>query len=1147
MGDKLIIRHEPGANSLRFAVQRVDANGARSAPAVELTDPLAQVLEGTELRLGPELAWYLESYLDYPFGPNQQRAERVLEALGQWGRQAFGLLFGAGQAHGFYHDATRNGYENLHLVIASDDAHVLSWPWEVLEDPQVGDLAQHCRIERQLDHLADPPPPHAGLSHERVHVLLVTARPYRDDVAYRSISRPLVELIHDADLPAQVKVLRPPTFEALRRELQAHPGGYHIVHFDGHGGFGQVSAGNSARFAGPQGQLVFEHDDGSAAPVTAAQLSQLMREHRIPIVVLNACQSAMLTAAAEDAFASVATALLKAGVRSVVAMGYALYVSAAKEFLPAFYQRLFDSGSVAEATRAGRQKMLERPQRQGGIVLHDWLVPVLYQQDPLALSFDAQAPRAVRDAAEIPEEARIGASHTPHGLIGRDSAVLALERASRRPPAGLLVHGLGGVGKTTLARGYIEWLAHTQGLPHRIIWQSLAEVRSFDYLRNRLVEELFGTNAMALPDTQKWPALTEALRKHPVLIVWDNFESASGMADADGEAAEALPAADRQALKLFLEALRGSRTKVLITSRSDEAWLGMTACYRVALQGLRGEERLALAQAILADQGLRLDAKDQHTADLIDALQGHPLMMRAILPKLGTTSAAHLQRAFEQYVPQADSTDPVEQRLYATLRYVEDGLPTALRPLLVPIGLHEGHVNADLLAAMAEEAKQPFAVADTVRALELLEVAGLVRGIGNQVFELHPALARYLRARTAQLLPAEQSEAWQRAFVKVMAGLADDYVPKELHEQRPLFHLFGGSFERALALAEAAGELTFYAALMQALAAYAQNRRNLPLAQQRFAVFAATCERQGREDLVAGAYHQLGRVAGERHDFAAAEGWYRKSLEINERLGDEHGAASTYHQLGVVAQERRDFAAAEDWYRKSLEIKERLGDEHGAASTYHQLGMVAQERRDFAAAEDWYRKSLEIEERLGNEHGAAITYHQLGRVAQERHDFAVAEDWYRKSLEINERLDDEHGAASSYGQLGIVAQKRRDFAVAEDWYRKALEIFEHLGDEHGAASTYHQLGRVAQEQRDFVAAEGWYRKSLEIKEHLGDEHGAAITYHQLGMVAQERRDFAAAEGWCRKALEIFERLQDQHSTDIARSQLQRVEAERKPT
>ena len=77
----------------------------------------------------------------------------------------------------------------------------------------------------------------------------------------------------------------------MRRELQAHPGAYHIVHFDGHGGFGQVGAGGADKFKGPQGQLVFENDDGRDDPISGTQLSQLLREHRIPIAVLNACGS----------------------------------------------------------------------------------------------------------------------------------------------------------------------------------------------------------------------------------------------------------------------------------------------------------------------------------------------------------------------------------------------------------------------------------------------------------------------------------------------------------------------------------------------------------------------------------------------------------------------------------------------------------------------------------------------------------------------------------------------------------------------------------------------------------------------------------------------------------------------------------------
>jgi len=638
----LVIRQDPAGSGFRFAVQRVGSGGIKGTPAVEVADPLSRVLGETELKLGSELSWYLEHYLDYPFGPNQQRAERVTDALRAWGTQAFQALFGEGQARDFYRDATRGGHTGLDLVVASDDARVLAWPWEALHDPLVGDLAQHCRITRQLERLSDPPPLHEALSRDRIGILLVTARPYERDVAYRSISRPLVELIHGRGLPAEVKVLRPPTFEQLRAELQAHPGAYHIVHFDGHGGFGQASAQAGNKLKGPEGQLVFEKDDGSEDPISGAQLSQLLREHRIPIAVLNACQSAMLSAEAEDAFASVATSLLKAGVRSVVAMGYSLYVSAAKELLPAFYERLFRSGSVAEATRAGRQAMLARPERRTGFALQDWLVPVLYQQEPLSLEFASQARVAEQaNTPDIPEAARLNPSETPHGLIGRDSAVLALERAARRPPAGLLVHGLGGVGKTTLARGYLDWLAQTQGLPHQVVWLSFVDIRSAEYVLNRLVEALFGTDAMALPDAQKWPELLQALRGNAVLIVWDNFESASGA--ADGGLDSTMPGADRQQLKQFLEQLRGGRSQVLITSRGED-WLGTTACYRIPLGGLQGEERQALAEAILADQGLRLDPRERAVADLIDSLEGHPLMMRAILPRLDPHNAASLSR-----------------------------------------------------------------------------------------------------------------------------------------------------------------------------------------------------------------------------------------------------------------------------------------------------------------------------------------------------------------------------------------------------------------------------------------------------------------------------------------------------------------------
>ena len=348
---------------------------------------------GSAEELGRELRWYLEEFLAYPFSPETEHAERVLDALRAWGEQAFDVLFDSREGGKLLDEATARGYQDLVLQVWSDDARVLAWPWEALRDPRGSVLAAACGIERHLNRVLDPVAVPAALPSDQVNILLVIARPLKGDVKYRSIARPLVELIEERNLPAHVHVLRPPTFERLREHLRERPGYYHLVHFDGHGSYGPTPAAEAPHaYGAPEGALLFEDEKGTEAPVSAEKLSTLLQEHRIPAIVLNACRSAMLDEGAVDPFASVAASLLKAGTRSVVAMSYSLYVSGAQEFLPAFYRRLFESGSFVEAARAGRQQMFAEPGRvcvRGRFDLQDWLVPVAYPQEVGALTFVA--------------------------------------------------------------------------------------------------------------------------------------------------------------------------------------------------------------------------------------------------------------------------------------------------------------------------------------------------------------------------------------------------------------------------------------------------------------------------------------------------------------------------------------------------------------------------------------------------------------------------------------------------------------------------------------------------------------------------------------------------------------------------------------
>ena len=143
---------------------------------------------------------------------------------------------------------------------------------------------------------------------------------------------------------------------------------------------------------------------------------------------------------------------------------------------------------------------------------------------------------------------------------------------------------------------------------------------------------------------------------------------------------------------------------MIITSRSDEEWLETTNRYEIPLGGLQGEERWDYCEVILRDLGLTIDRKDADLVTLMDLLGGHPLAMRVILPRLAKLKAAALIQALQSNLTAlGPSGDPAQDKLFATLRFAEQSLPDDLRPLLVPLALHERFVDADYLEIMAKQ------------------------------------------------------------------------------------------------------------------------------------------------------------------------------------------------------------------------------------------------------------------------------------------------------------------------------------------------------------------------------------------------------------------------------------------------------------
>lgn len=1148
----LKVETSDGKRRARAVAQLIYQPSDKTARQVEsrryaFTAPLG-VIEAEELR------WYLEEYFVWPAGVFRNRAERIEAQLPEWGQALYQSAFetqAAREALTAWQQAGERAERRFSVLVERElpegageeeekaaseaAAELLALPWELLHDERTFLFnGKHAvRVRRRLPNRHPQPVRPTKLP---IRILLVSPRPEAEGTAYldhRVSARPLVEAVESLGELAQLTVLAPPTFGALEEALKtADEAGepYDVVHFDGHGIYDRRVG---------LGGLCFE-DPNDAQKLTrramelihAEKLAGVVRDYRVPLVFLEACQSAK---AADDPTASVAARLLEEGVKSVVAMSHSVLVETARRFVGAFYKELARGRRVGSAMLAG-QRELERDTLRGKMLgagelrLQDWFVPVLYQEEQDPQLVTRLPPEYVRQLEDTRRRLSLGEVPAPptHEFVGRSRELLALERLLHTEPW-TVIRGQGGEGKTTLAAELARWLVRTSRFD-RAAFVSLevcTDARSvLDSLGRQLLPEGDGYSVANYAELgQALRPVERALRDGATIVVLDNLESV--LPDTEGRPrAGAAPIGEL--LDLCRKLLEASpTTRLIFTTRESLPAPFNDRGREIALGALAREDAVRLVGEVMKREGHEPKADDaggdpREVVELVEAVRRHAralVLLAGEVARRGVKATTeNLRRLMEEL--HARFPDDRKNSLYASVELSLRRLSAASRERVKAVAVFHGGAHLYVLGQVLG-----LGVEETVELAQQLIGVGLGENMGDGYLRLDPALSAYLLRGMDEEERKALTERWAEAMAALTAFLYEQYgQDAKLAARLTLLDLpnmlallrrseMQETPEKVVDLADSVERLLSSLGRPQALAeAVAVRERAAPKLGQWGHAHYLTADAEVDRLLARGEVQAAHAVALRLLKRCMEEG-ERAYPGADYDLGMAHFTLGRVLRVGGTAAEALPLLAEAG---RRFDALARAGDTAAArmaAATLTESGDCLRElgRLDEAAAA--YKERIKRAEEQGGERGAAVGKLQLGSIflLQGRHAEALAA--YEEARQNFESMGEPRTVATAWHQMGMAYRRAGQHEQAERAYRQALAINVQQQNAAGEAASLIELGTLYGTTGRPEEAVRCYRQAADIYVRLQDQRDEGLTRNNLANVLLKlgRHDEARAE------------------------------------
>jgi tetratricopeptide (TPR) repeat protein len=716
-------------------------------------------------------------------------------------------------------------------------------------------------------------------------------------------------------------------------------------------------------------------------------------------------------------------------------------------------------------------------------------------------------------------------------FTGRDTQLAELrdqlETGQRAGPIPVVtLYGMGGIGKTQLARAY----AHRHRDDYQLGWWILAESPLTTATALGELAVRLGAPA-ALPQPQQLTYAGEALAERDHwLLVFDN-------------------ATDPAALEPLLPT--AGKGHVLVTSRSS-AWHGLADPIPVELLPLAAAAKLLgertgdpdqpAAEALAEELGRLPLALEQAAAyasrqqlSLADYLavfrtrraellaRGQPLAYQGTVDAAYTLALDQLGRA-----------DPAAAQLL--------GLCALLAPDEIPVGRLLDQPEL-LPSPLADAARDPLRRSEVTGAL--YQGALLTPDVDNTV-RLH----RLIQAVTLEHLADHD----RHQLVDRAVGLLAALFPEQPHEPAA-WPVCAQLLAHGYALVEHARQQQLTTAalgtLLHRMGVYVW-ARGMGLAHARELHEQALAMRR---QVFAGDHPDLARsltnvaiVLADLGDLTGARELEEQALAMCQRVyaGDHPRIVGSLSNLGVTLEDLGEYARARELHEQAVAMVQRLhmGDHIEVANQLSNLADVLRALGELGRARELHEQALAMLQRLYAASDHPYTSNVLVSLAEDMRgvgDYGGARDLDEQALAMRRRLyaGDNPSIARSLNNLAEDLYGLGDYAGARGLHEQALAMYQRLytTDHPDIARSLNNLAEDLRGLGEYAGARELHEQALAMFQRVyeRDHPRIAITLNNLAEDLRGLGDYAGARDLDEQALAMHRRLYTTDHRDIARS------------